>query len=72
LARRERWSVHARDIEALVETYLTAERDLVAAVDAAGGARSRRIGGCVLWRSNLLSRRAICTMGDICDLPSSP
>jgi hypothetical protein len=27
-----------RDIELLVEAYLTAERDLVAAVDAAGGA----------------------------------
>jgi hypothetical protein len=27
-----------RDIESLVEAYLTAERDLVAAVDAAGGA----------------------------------
>jgi hypothetical protein len=27
-----------REIESLVETYLTAERDLVAAVDAAGGA----------------------------------
>jgi hypothetical protein len=27
-----------RKIELLVETYLTAERDLVAAVDAAGGA----------------------------------
>jgi len=26
------------EIESLVETYLTAERDLVAAVDAAGGA----------------------------------
>jgi hypothetical protein len=25
-----------------------------------------------LWCSNLLSRRAICTIGDICDLPSSP
>jgi hypothetical protein len=28
------------EIESLVETYLTAERDLVAAVDAAGGAVS--------------------------------
>jgi hypothetical protein len=27
-----------REIESLVEAYLTAERDLVAAVDAAGGA----------------------------------
>ena len=27
-----------RDIELLVETYFTAERDLVAAVDAEGGA----------------------------------
>jgi hypothetical protein len=27
-----------RKIESLVETYLTAERDLVTAVDAAGGA----------------------------------
>jgi hypothetical protein len=27
-----------RNIESLVEAYLTAERDLVAAVDAAGGA----------------------------------
>ena len=27
-----------REIESLVETYLTAERDLIAAVDAAGGA----------------------------------
>jgi hypothetical protein len=29
---------HMRDIESLVETYLAAERDLVAAVDSAGGA----------------------------------
>jgi hypothetical protein len=29
-------------------------------------------GGGVLWCSNLLSRRAIYPMGDICDLPSSP
>jgi hypothetical protein len=29
-----------RDIESLVETYLAAERDLVAVVDSAGGALS--------------------------------
>jgi hypothetical protein len=32
----------------------------------------KRFGGGALWNSNLLSRRAICTIGDICDLPSSP
>jgi hypothetical protein len=31
----------------------------------------KRFGG-VLWCSKFLSRRAICQMGDICDLPSSP
>jgi len=32
----------------------------------------KQFGGGVLWCSNVLSRRAICTIGDICDLPSSP
>jgi hypothetical protein len=31
----------------------------------------KRFGGGVLRRSNLLSRRAICIIGHICDLPSS-
>src|SRR3977135_1338025 len=31
----------------------------------------KRFGGGVLLYSNLLSRCAICTIGDICDLPSS-
>src|SRR6266404_405133 len=32
----------------------------------------KRFGGGVLWCSNVLSQRAICTIGDICDFPSSP
>src|SRR5882757_4512269 len=32
----------------------------------------KRFGGGVLLYSNLLQRRALCTIGDICDLPSSP
>ena|SRR5216684_2996921 len=31
----------------------------------------KRFGGGVLWRSDLLSRRAIYIIGHICDLPSS-
>src|SRR3979411_1683066 len=31
-----------------------------------------RFGGGVLWRCNVLSRRGICTIGGICNLPASP
>jgi hypothetical protein len=32
----------------------------------------KQFGSGVLWCCNVLSRRAICTIGDICDFPSSP
>jgi hypothetical protein len=53
-----------RDIASLVETYLNAERDLVAAVDAAAGSMTREA-ALLLFNSVHVTVSTICRIGSV-------